>query len=171
MIPMELVYLLIAAGLAALVYRYLTGHGGVEILRPDFAGLPARGQLVVREHEVRWTAADDDSFVAAWQLASGQIVAMQVAFDGADEDAPDLGRMELSIDRRRVARDIGWTEKIRDRGLRADAEAVLHALGAEARRARSDAARVAGARVVGSGRGENERQDERQDEREDRGPA
>ncbi|HSM34063.1 MAG TPA: hypothetical protein VK987_08215 [Anaerolineae bacterium] len=169
MIPIELVYLLIAAGLAALVYRYLSGHGGVEILRPDFAGLPARGQLVVRQHEVRWSAADDDSFVAAWQLESGQIVAMQVAFDGADQDAPDLGRMELSIDRRRVASDVGWTEKIRDRGLRADTEMVLQALAAEAKRARSDAARVAAARVVGGGRGEDERGE--RGERGDRGPA
>ncbi|MFO7532387.1 MAG: hypothetical protein R6W93_07975, partial [Candidatus Limnocylindrales bacterium] len=62
--------------------------------------------------------------------------------------------------------DVGWTEKIRDRGLRADTEMVLQALAAEAKRARSDAARVAAARVVGGGRGEDER-----GERGDRGPA
>lgn len=171
MIPMELVYLLIAAGLAALVYRYVTGRGGVEIRRPDLAGLPARGQVVVGQHEVRWSAADDDSFVAAWQLESGQLVAMQVVFDRTEEQNRDLGRMELRIDRRRVARDIGWTEKIRDRTLRSDVEIVLKALAGEARRARSDAARVAGAKVVGDDRSEVQRPDPREDGRAGRGPA
>jgi len=147
-IPMELLYLLIAVSLGALVYRYVTGRGGVQILRPDFAGLPARGQVLAQQHDVRWSAADDDSFVAAWQLESGQLVAMQVVFDRLDEQDPDLGRMELSVERRRIARDIGWTEKIRDRTLRADVEAVLKALAREAKRARSDEARLAAAKVV-----------------------
>jgi hypothetical protein len=177
MIPTELIYLLIAAGLGALIYRYATGRGGMEISRPALAGLPARGQVVVHRHEVRWSAADDDSFVAAWQLESGQLVAMQVTFDGADADEPDLGRMELSIDRRPIARDIGWTEKIRDRSLRADVELVLKSLAHEAKQARSDTARVASARIVSGGRdasgegAESGRLGRGEDRGADRGPS
>ncbi len=151
MIPMELVYLAIAVGLGALSYRYVTGRGGVELRRADYAGLPERGRTSLRDRELRWSAADDGSFVAGWQLEDGHIVAMSVTF-GGDEEEPELGQLDITIDRRTLARDIGWTEKIRDRTLRADAEAALKALAHEARRARSDAVRVAAARPVGDDR-------------------
>ncbi len=152
MIPTELVYLLMALGLGALVYRYFTGRGGMEILRPDYAGLPSSGGVDVRQHEVRWSAADDDSFVAAWQLEDGHFVALRVAFDRADEEEPDLGHLEIQIDQRRVETGVRWTEKIHDRTLRADVEAILKALMGEARRARSDAVRVAAAKHIGDER-------------------
>ncbi len=152
MIPTELVYLVIAFGLGALVYRYFTGRGGMQILRPDYVGLPSRGGVVVRQHEVRWTVADDDSFVAAWQLEDGHIVGLQVAFDRADVEEPDLGRMDILIDQRRIETGVRWTEKIHDRTLRADVEAILKALTAEARRARSDTTRVAAAKHIGDDR-------------------
>ncbi len=158
MIPMELVYLLIAVGLGALAYRYVTGRGGVEILRPDYARLPASGKTSVREHELRWKTVDDHSFVAAWQLDDGHLVTLQVVFDGRDEEEPDLGRMDVSIGRRRVATNIGWTEKIRDRTLRADVEAALKSLAHEAKRARSDSVRVAAAKPVGDDREGSDRQ-------------
>ena len=161
MIPMELVYLAIAVGLGALAYRYVTGRGGVELRRADYAGLPERGRTNLRDREVRWSAADDGSFVAGWQLEDGHIVAMSVAF-GTDEEEPDLGRLDISIDRRTLARDVGWTEKIRDRTLRADAEAALQALAREARRARSDAVRVATAKPVGDDRGATQRDETRE---------
>ena len=94
MIPTELLYLLMALALGAFIYRYFTGRGGMQILRPDYAGLPARGAVVVRQHEVRWSVADDDFFVAAWQLEDGHLVALRVAFDRADEEEPDLGHLE-----------------------------------------------------------------------------
>ncbi len=152
MIPMELVYLLAAIGLGALIYRYVTGRGGVEILRPDYAGLPARGRVAVRQHELRWSSVADDSFVGAWQLEDGHLIVMHVTFDGSDEEEPDLGRMDVSIDRRRIVRGVRWTEKIHDRTLRSDVEAALKALAREAERARSDAARLAAAKPVGDDR-------------------
>jgi hypothetical protein len=151
-IPIELVYLLVAVGIGMLIWRYFTGHGGIDIVREDYAGLPAEGQIVVRHHQVRWEAAEDDSFVAAWQLASGHFVIMRVHFDEGDEDAPDQGHLELRVDKRVLAEGVGWTEKIRDRALRADVEAVLKVLAREARTARSDRSRLGRARSVGDDR-------------------
>jgi hypothetical protein len=151
-IPAELLYLAIALGVGLLVYRYLTTRGGIEILRPDYAGLPEEGRVEVRQHLVRWRAANEDSFVAAWQLMSGHGVFMRVVFDEADPDEPDLGHVDIRIDRREVVKGAAWTEKIRDRALRADVEAILRALQREARVARSDRTRLAGARKVGDDR-------------------
>ena len=151
-IPMELVYLLVALGLGALLYRYFTGRGGMEILRGDYAGLPDEGQVEVRHHLVRWKGADEDSFVAAWQLESGHVVMMRVVFDGADEEEPDLGHLEIRVDKRVTVDGAGWTEKIRDRALRGDVEAILRQLQREAKVARSDKTRLAGARKVGDDR-------------------
>lgn len=154
MIPAELVYLLIAVAIGLLLYRYFTGRGGIELLRGDFAGLPAEGQLEVRHHHVRWRATDEVSFAAGWQLASGHPVVLHVRFDedgepGQAGDEPDLGHLDVSVGGRSLVSDVGWTEKIRDRTLRADVEAVLKALAREARVARSDASRVAAAKRVG----------------------
>ena len=149
---MELVYLLVALGLGALLYRYFTGRGGMEILRGDYAGLPDEGQVEVRHHLVRWKGADEDSFVAAWQLESGHVVMMRVVFDGADEEEPDLGHLEIRVDKRVTVDGAGWTEKIRDRALRGDVEAILRQLQREAKVARSDKTRLAGARKVGDDR-------------------
>lgn len=151
-IPTELFYLLIAIGIGLLLYRYFTTRGGIEILRPDYAGLPEEGRVEVRHHLVRWQAADEHSFVAAWQLESGHLIYMRVVFDGSVEDEPDLGRLDIRIDRRQEVRGIAWTEKIRDRALRADVEAILRVLQREARTARSDRTRLAKARPVGDDR-------------------
>lgn len=151
-IPAELLYLAVALGVGLLIYRYVTTRGGVEILRPDYAGLPEEGRVEVRQHLVRWRAADEHSFVAAWQLMSGHGVFMRVVFDEADPDEPDLGHVDIRIDRREVVKGAAWTEKIRDRALRADVEAILRALQREARVARSDRTRLAGARKVGDDR-------------------
>lgn len=160
MIPAELLYLLIALILGLLLYRYFTGRGGIELLRDDYAGLPAEGQVEVRSHLVRWRATDEVSFAAAWQLASGHPVVMHVRFDEADGQEqpraePDLGHLDISVGGRSLVSDVGWTEKIRDRTLRADVEAVLKALAREARVARSDATRVAAAKPVGDERDEH----------------
>ncbi len=152
MFPIELAYLLVAIAIGALLYRYYTGHGGVELVRSDYAGLPAEGQVSVRHHEVRWSARDDDSFAAAWQLGSGHLVGIRVRFDERDEEAPERGQLQLSVDRRTTASGIAWTDKIRDRALRSDVEGVLNMLAREARQARSDAARLAAARSVGGER-------------------
>ena len=149
MIPMELLYLIIAIALAVVVYRYVTGRGGIEILRGDYSGLPLDGQVEVRQHEVRWKVAEGDSFVAGWQFANGHFVVMRVVFDGADEEEPDLGHLDLSIDRRAAVKGVSWTEKIHDRALRADVEAILKALMREAKVARSDKTRLAAAKPVG----------------------
>jgi hypothetical protein len=151
-IPTELVYLLIAIALGMVVYRFVTGHGGTEIVRPDYAGLPVEGRVEVRHHQVRWSAAGGDSFVAAWQVGSGQFIVMRVVFDGADEEEPDRGHIDLSIDKRKVHTDVSWTDKIRDRSLRSDVEGILKALAREAKRARSDKTRLAGAKSVGDSR-------------------
>lgn len=153
MIPMELLYLLVALGIGALLYRYFTGRGGIVITRVDYAGLPDEGQIEVRHHLVRWKGADEDSFVAAWQLESGHVVVMRVIFDEADEEEPDLGHIDISIDRREAVKGAGWTEKIGDRALRADVEAILKVLAREAKTARSDKARLAAAKPVGDDRG------------------
>jgi hypothetical protein len=152
MIPTELLYLLVALALGFVLYRYFTGRGGTQILRPDYAGLPDEGQVEVRHHDVRWKAAEGDSFVAAWPLSSGQLVVMRVVFDEADEEEPDLGHVDLSVDRRELAKNVAWTEKIRDRALRADVEAILKALAREAKVARSDRTRLAAAKPVGDDR-------------------
>lgn len=151
-IPTELVYLIIALGLGLVAYRYFTGHGGTEILRTDYAGLPAQGQVEVHHHEVRWSVAEGDSFVAAWQLGGGRFAVMRVIFDEADEEEPDRGHVDISIDKRAVAGDVAWTDKIRDRTLRSDVEAILKALAREAKVARSDKARLAAAKPVGDSR-------------------
>ena len=151
-IPTELLYLLVALGIGLLLYRYFTTRGGIEIVRPDYEGLPEDGRVEVRRHLVRWQAADEHSFVAAWQLESGHVIYMRVVFDGLDEDEPDLGYLDVRIDRRPEVRKVAWTEKIRDRALRADVEAILRALQREARTARSDKTRLARARPVGDDR-------------------
>jgi hypothetical protein len=151
-IPAELLYLLVALGIGALLYRYFTTRGGIELLRADYARLPAEGQIDVRQHLVRWQAADDGSFKAAWPLESGQALLLEVAFDGSNPDEPDLGRLEVRVDRHRLVRGVSWTEKIRDRTLRSDVEAVLRALQHEAAISRSDRTRVRGARSVGDDR-------------------
>ena len=152
MIPMELLYLIVAIVLGMLLYRYFTGRGGLEIQRGDYAGLPDEGSVEVRHHLVRWKGAGGGSFVAAWQLESGHFVAMRVIFDEADEEEPDLGHIGISVDKREVVKDAGWTEKIRDRALRADVEAILKVLMREARAARSDKTRLAAAKPVGEER-------------------
>ena len=151
-IPTELLSLLVALGIGLLLYRYFTTRGGIEIVRPDYEGLPEDGRVEVRRHLVRWQAADEHSFVAAWQLESGHVIYMRVVFDDLDEDEPDLGYLDVRIDRRPEVRKVAWTEKIRDRALRADVEAILRALQREARTARSDKTRLARARPVGDDR-------------------
>ena len=150
--PTELLYLLIALGIGLLLYRYFTTRGGIEILRPDYEGLPDEGRVEVRHHLVRWRVANDDAFVAAWQLESGHVIYMRVVFDGADEDEPNLGHLDIRIDRRQEVKGVAWTEKIRDRALRSDVEAILRVLQREAKSARSDKTRVARARQVGDDR-------------------
>ena len=155
-IPAEVFYVAVAVAIGALLYRYFTTRGGIELLRPDYARLPVEGQAPVGAHLVRWRASDDGSFVAAWPLESGQAVLMEVVFDRSDQEEPDAGRLSVRVDRRQLVRDVGWTERIRDRSLRSDVEAVLRVLQHEAAQARSDRQRVASARIVG-------------DDREDRG--
>jgi len=153
MFPTELVYLALAIGLGWLLVRYFRGHGGMRISREALGGLPAEGHIGVRGHEVRWTVGDEDSFAAAWPIASGHWVAIRVVFDtdedAEDEEDSDQGHLDLSVAERPIALGLGWTEEIRDRSLRADVEAVLKALAREAKRARSDATRVALAKPVG----------------------
>jgi hypothetical protein len=152
MIPMELLYLALAVGIGTLIYRYFTGRGGLQILRGDYAGLPPDGEAEVRQNHVRWTLAEGDSFAVAWQLADGHFVVMRVVFDAADEEEPDLGHIDLHIDRRQAVKGASWTEKIHDRTLRADVEAILKALMREAKVARSDKVRLAAAKPVGDDR-------------------
>ena len=47
-----------------------------------------------------------------------------------------------------MERDLGWTERIRDRSLRSEVEAVLRILMREAKVARSDKTRLASAKPV-----------------------
>ena len=153
MVPIEFMYLGLAVGLGWLLVRYFRSHGGMRISRGELAGLPEDGHTGVRGHEVRWTASDDDSFAAAWPIASGHWVAIRVVFDGAedadDEEDADQGHLDLSVAERPIVQHVGWTEEILDRSLRADVEAVLRALAREAKKARSDATRVALAKPVG----------------------
>lgn len=155
-IPNELLYLIAAIVVGFLLYRYFTGHGGIEIRREDYKGLPAEGHLEARHHTVRWKVAEGDSFVAAWQLASGHFIVMRVVFDDVDEDDPDLGYVDVDIDKREAVSGASWTDKIRDRSLRTDVEGILRMLQREAKEARSDRTRVAGARVVGDERDADE---------------
>ena len=155
-IPSELIYLLAAIVLGAFIYRYFTGHGGVEIRREDYAGLPDRGEVEVHQHVVRWKVAEGDSFVAAWQLASGHFMVMRVVFDDVDEEDPDLGYIDVDIDKREAVSGASWTDKVRDRTLRSDVEAILKMLMREAKLARSDKTRVAAAKSVGDDREESE---------------
>ncbi len=151
-IPNELLYLIAALVLGYLLYRYFTGHGGIEIRREDYKGLPAEGRLEARRHVIRWKVAEGDSFVAAWQLASGHFIVMRVVFDDVDEDDPDLGYIDVDIDKREAVSGASWTDRIRDRALRSDVEGILKMLQREAKMARSDKTRVASARSVGDDR-------------------
>ena len=153
-IPTELLYLLAAIAVGALLYRYFTGHGGIEIRREDYRGLPEEGHIEARKHVVRWRTAEGDAFVAAWQLESGHFVVMRVVFDEVDEEDPDLGYMDVDIDKRAAVSGASWTDKVRDRTLRSDVEGILRMLQREAKLARSDKTRVARARVVGDDRPE-----------------
>ncbi len=155
-IPNELLYLIAALVVGFLLYRYFAGHGGIEIRREDYRGLPTEGHLEARHHVVRWKVAEGDSFVAAWQLASGHFIVMRVVFDDVDEDDPDLGYIDVDIDKREAVSGASWTDKIRDRSLRSDVEGILRMLQREAQVARSDKTRVAGARVVGDDREDSE---------------
>ena len=155
-IPPELLYVLAAFVVGYLLYRYFTGHGGIEIRREDYAGLPQEGHLEVRTHIVRGKVAEGDSFVAAWQLASGHFLVMRVVFDDVDEDDPGLGYIDVDIDKREAVSGASWTDKIRDRTLRADVEGILRMLQREAKVARSDKTRLASARPVGDDRSEEE---------------
>ena len=111
-IPTELLYLLVSLGIGLLLYRYFTTRGVIEILRPDYEGLPEDGSVEVRHHHVRWRAATEDAFVVAWQLESGHVIYMRVVFDGANEDEPDLGRLDIRVDRRQEVKGVASTEKI-----------------------------------------------------------
>lgn len=155
-LPTELIYLLAAACTGLLLYRYFSGRGGVVIERARFDGLPGEGQVLAHPHLVRWQVAGDDFFVAAWQIGGERFVVMEVRFDEDDEDEPALGRLGVSVDGTMVVSGIGWTEKIRDRSLRADVESVLKALAREATIARSDTTRSAAAKSVGGGRDQGE---------------
>lgn len=150
-LPAELIYLLAAVGVGVVLYRFFSGHGGVRISRRELGNLPAEGEVGVRGHPVRWRSAEDGSFVAGWPLADGHVVAMSVTFDGnpveIDEDA-DQGLLELSIDRRRLARNVRWTDQIQDRTLRADVEAILKTLAREARGGKTERKRIATAKPV-----------------------
>ena len=151
-IPTELLYVLAAFAIGFLLYRYFTGHGGIEIRREDYAGLPEEGHLEARSHIVRWKVAEGDSFVAAWQLGSGHYLVMRVVFDDVDEEDPDLGYIDVDIDKREAVSGASWTDRIRDRSLRNDVEGILKMLQREAKVARSDKTRLASARPVGDDR-------------------
>lgn len=151
MLPIELIYVLAAVAIGAVLYRFFSGHGGVRISRRELGSLPAEGEVPVRGFAVRWRSAEDGSFVAGWPLADGHVVAMSVTFDGdavdVDDDA-DQGVLELRIDRRRLARNVRWTDEIRNRSLRADVEAILKSLAREARGGRTERRRIATAKPV-----------------------
>jgi hypothetical protein len=151
-IPSELLYVLAALAVGLLLYRYFSGHGGIEIRREDYAGLPDEGSHAVHHHLVRWKTAEADSFVAAWQLESGDVVALRAVFDGVDEEEPDLGSIDVEIAERTAVRRVSWTDRIHDRTLRSDVEAILRMLQREASVARSDRSRLARARRVGDDR-------------------
>jgi hypothetical protein len=151
-IPNELIYLLVALAIGIVLYRYFTGHGGIEIRREDYAGLPEEGHIEARHHVVRWKVAEGDSFVAAWQLESGHFLVMRVVFDDVDEEDPDLGYIDVDIDKRAAVSGASWTDKIRDRTLRSDVEGILRMLQREAKVTRSDKTRVASAKPVGDDR-------------------
>ena len=150
----ELIYVLLAVGLGIVLYRYFSGHGGLRISHSALGALPAEGEIVVRQHLVRWRSAEDGSFVAGWQLESGHIVAMNVTFDAkrdpeASAEDADTGVMELKVDRRVLARGVSWTDQIRDRALRADTEAILKVLAREAKGGQTERKRMDAARPVG----------------------
>lgn len=149
--PAELIYVLAAVAIGAVLYRFFSGHGGVQISRRALGTLPAEGEVEVRGHPVRWRSAEDGSFVAGWPLADGHVVAMNVTFDGdpadVDDDA-DQGVLQLRIDRRSLARDVRWTDQIHDRTLRGDVEAILKTLTREARGGTSERRRIATAKPV-----------------------
>jgi len=151
-IPTELLYILAAFAIGYVLYRYFTGHGGMEIRRGDYKGLPDEGHLEARSHVVRWKVAESDSFVAAWQLGSGHYLVMRVVFDDVDEEDPDLGYIDVDIGGREAVSGASWTDKIRDRSLRNDVEGILKMLQREAKLARSDRSRLASARPVGDDR-------------------
>jgi hypothetical protein len=154
-LPTELIYLLAAVAVGVVLYRYFGGHGGMRVSHSQLGALPAEGEITVRDYPVRWRSAEDGSFVAGWALADGHVVAMRVTFDRdpAEVDVdPDQGVMEISIDRRRLARDVRFTDQIRDRALRADVEAILKALTREARGGTSERKRIASAKPVSSDR-------------------
>ena len=151
-IPTELLYLLVAFAIGIVLYRYFTGHGGIEIRREDYAGLPEEGHIEARHHVVRWKVAEGDSFVAAWQLESGHFLVMRVVFDDVDEEDPDLGYIDVDIEKRTAVSGASWTDKIRDRTLRSDVEGILRMLQREAKVTRSDKTRVASAKPVGDDR-------------------
>jgi hypothetical protein len=152
-LPSELLYLLAALVIGVVLYRYFTGHGGIEIRRGDYAGLPEDGAVEVHGSRLRWRLTEGDSFVAGWELSSGNVVVLRVVFDVVDDDDPDLGYVDVDIDGRKRVSAASWTDKILDRSLRSDVEAVLRTLMREAKVARSDATRLAGARSVGDDRG------------------
>ena len=151
---MEVIWIVLAVAVGSVLYRYFAGHGGMRISRAALTDLPADGALVVGGAELRWSAATDDAFVAAWPLPSGHWVVLRVSFEDApDPDAgqdTDLGRLDVSVADRLIVSGAAWTDQILDRGLRADVENVLRALAAAAKRARSDAARAALAKPVGT---------------------
>jgi hypothetical protein len=151
-IPSELLYLVAAAIVGVVLFRYFTGHGGIEVRRGDYAGLPEDGAVEVAGHRVRWRRTEADSLVVGWELAGGHVAVLRVVFDGSDREDPDLGYVDVDVDGRPRTRGASWTDKILDRGLRADVEAVLRGLMREARLARSDATRLARARRVGDDR-------------------
>jgi hypothetical protein len=151
--PTELLYVLIAAVIGVLLYRYFSGHGGIQVTFSDYGSLPPEGQITVRQHLVRWRSAEDGSFVAGWQLDSGHVVAMTVDFDrlgGEGSEDADQGVLSLRVDRRTLARGVRWTDQIRDRALRADVEAILKVLAREAKGGQSERARMDAARPVGA---------------------
>jgi hypothetical protein len=155
-IPTELIYVLAALVVGFALYRYFSGHGGIEIRREHYAGLSQEGHVEVRHHVVRWKVAEGDSFVAAWQLESGHFIVMRVVFDDVDEEDPNLGYIDVDVDKREAVSGASWTDKIRDRALRSDVEGILQMLRREAKLERSDKTRVAGARTVGDDREESE---------------
>jgi hypothetical protein len=158
MFPLELLYVLIAGVVGWLLYRYFSGHGGMGVERDVYAGLPAQGRISAKGRDIGWTAADDDSFAAAWPTPSGHWIAIRAAFepppdDGDvpdDDENADLALLDITVAERSIVKNIRWTDKILDRSLRGDVEAVLKVLARIAKDKRSGKYALAGAKPVGT---------------------
>ena len=92
MIPTELIYLLAAVGLGVLVYRYFTGHGGLQVSKAALGDLPAHSMARVSFDLFIIRSWDGNNWADIWDLSVDGGATLH-GRDAGREDRRSLSRL------------------------------------------------------------------------------